>query len=439
MSEVTKVVKIPIRIEEDDDILRHVKYRALYKTMDEAQYLGNLAIRYAIAFSLKDVPSEYDGNGNNVKFDTRIYRILSKERQYLNSGTVATLGRNFATKIFRNHSKDAWQGKKSLPTYKALFVPVRHNETKIEAIEENGDIQFIIFPQGFGPKWLSDELIEDTGIEEAKEKQLTNYQRRLILKSKFSWKDKGAIDIVRRIISGEYKMSDSQIQKGDSKDLTFFLTYKHKPEKPNLEPQKICGVDLGVVIPAVCATNFGPQRSYLGDGKDVWNARSKFRAERRRQQKRQGQQSKSKNWKRSSKEDKWIHTYYHTLTRQVIKFCEQYGCGTIHVEDLTNLRKKEVKNEYKRLLWVPSKFCNMLEYKAKEKGIEIIKVNPRNTSKRCNMCGNISDTNRKSQSKFVCDQCGTPGKPFNADYNAAKNLALAEGDVIENGYIDKSD
>ena len=434
MAETTKVVKVPVRIEEEDDVLRHVKYRALYKTMDEARNLGNLAIRYAIAFSLEEVPPEYDQNGKKVPLDTRIYRILSQKRQFLNSGNVATLARNFAVKTFRNHSKDAWQGRKSLPTYRSIFVPFRHNGTKIdEVVEDGGQTQFIIHPQGFGTKWLSDDLIKATELKDVEDKKVTNDQRRLVLKSNFSWKDKGAIDIVHRIVSGEYKMSDSQIQKGQRKGLTVFLTYKHDVEKPNLDPNKVCGVDLGVVIPAVCATNFSPQRRYLGDGSDVWSARSKFRAERRRQQKRQGQQSKGRNWKRSAKEDRWIHTYYHTLTRQVIKLCEQFGCGTIHIEDLTKLRQKEVETEFRRLLWVPAKFHELLKYKAEEKGIDLVKVNPRNTSKRCSTCGHISKSNRKSQSQFVCEQCGNPKKPVNADYNVAKNIALAEGDVIKNG------
>ena len=439
MSKTTKVVKVPVRIEEEDDILRHVKYRALYRTMEEARNLGNLAIRYAIAFSLEEVPPEYDQNtGKKVPLDTRIYRILTGKRQFLNSGNVATLARNFAVKTFRNTTKDAWQGRKSLPTYRSLFVPFRHSGTTIKPVEENGQTQFIIHPQGFGTKWLSDELIEATGLEDAKGISIDKEQRRLVLKSKFSWKDKGAVDIVNRIVSGEYKMSDSQIQKGQRKGLTLFLTYSHEADKPDLDQERVCGVDLGVVVPAVCAINTGPQRRYLGDGHDVWAARSKFRAERRRQQKRQGQQSKGRNWKRSVKEDNWIHTYYHTLTRQVIKFCEQFGCGTIHMEDLTKLRQKEVETEYKRLLWVPAKFHDLLKYKADEKGIQVVKVNPRNTSKRCSACGHISKTNRKSQSQFVCDQCGNPNKPVNADYNAAKNLSIATGDVIQNGYLDDS-
>jgi replicative DNA helicase len=56
----TKVVKIPVRVMEDDNELRILKYKALNEMMKEARYLGNMAIRYAIAYRLKGIPKEID-------------------------------------------------------------------------------------------------------------------------------------------------------------------------------------------------------------------------------------------------------------------------------------------------------------------------------------------------------------------------------------------
>ena len=423
---ITKVVKVPVRILEDNKDLRLIKYRALDEVMREARYLGNLAIRYAIAYRLEGIPKETDESGKAIALDTKIYRILTAKRKYLDSGTVATLGRNFAAKMLKNSDRDAWAGRKSLPTYKALFIPFRHTGTKFQEIDIEGTRQFSITPP-WGKKWLSDELI----VAAKGSMVVSDEQRPLTLVSTFSWKDKGAADIVRRIISEGYSLSDSQIKRKD-RDIMMFLTYKLKVEQPVLDPEKVCGVDLGVVIPAVCAVNSGPQRMSLGNGGDVWAARSKFRAERRRKQGRLGLYSKTRKWDRSEKEDRWIHTYYHTLTRQVIKFCLQQGCGKIHMEDLEQLRQSELENEYKRLVWVPSKFNSLLQYKADEVGIDVIKINPRNTSRRCSDCGHIAKENRKDQASFLCVKCGSKA---NADYNAAKNIALASGEVIKNGYV----
>jgi len=98
-----------------------------------------------------------------------------------------------------------------------------------------------------------------------------------------------------------------------------------------------------------------------------------------------------------------------------------------------------VESHFRRLMWVPSKLATLLQYKADERGIEVVKVNPRNTSRRCSACGHTAKENRKSQSEFVCMKCGDPAHPVNADYNAARNLALATGDVIENGYETAAD
>lgn len=346
---------------------------------------------------------------------------------------MATLGSKDATRLVKNVDKDAWAGRKSLPTYRSQFLPFRSQGTKLVELEPDGQRCFSLTPGGFATeKWLNAELAHTTA--EALGQSIPDIPKSaapLRLISHFSWKDAGAAEVVGRIISGEYKLCDSQLRRG-KKGLMAYLVYSFVPTPRELDPAKVCGVDLGVVIPAVCAVNFGPQRARLGDGGDVWAARSRFRSQRRRSQRRAGLYTKGKNWRRSEKEDNWIHTYYHALTRQVIKFCLEHGCGTIQVEDLSSLRKAEMETEFRRLLWVPAKFQDLLAYKAANAGIKMVKVNPRNTSRRCSSCGHIDKGNRKTQAEFVCLACG---EAMNADYNAARNLALAEGDILVKGYL----
>jgi hypothetical protein len=426
MTKIIKTVKVPARIAEENDELRKIKYRALFKVMDEVRYLGNMAIRYAIAFSLKDVPKERNEQGKQLPLDTRIYRILIKEKRHLDSGTVATLERNFASKLFRSLNKEAWAGRKGLPTYTSTFVPFRHQGTTIKEFKKCGSTQFIIEPAGFRGKWLSDQLISE--VSDPSGINPSNEQRKLSLISSFSWKDRGSLEVVSRIAAGEYRLSDSQIQRG-TKGLMVYLTYSFEPIKPQLNPDRICGVNLGSVSPAVCAVNFGAQRMYIGKGEDVWAARSKFRSQRRRRQSRRGLYSKRKTYGQLKKEKDWINTYYHALTRQVIRFCIRHGCGTIQIRDVAKFSEKAAECEFRSLLSIPSKFDQLLEYKAKEQGIRILKVNDRNTDQKCTECGHISCKNRKSQFQFVCEQCGDPNKPINADYNVAKNLAIATANV----------
>ena len=58
---------------------------------------------------------------------------------------------------------------------------------------------------------------------------------------------------------------------------------------------------------------------------------------------------------------------------------------------------------------------------AKLAGVPLVRIDPRNTSRRCGMCGHTEKANRKSQSVFSCKACGYT---TNADFNGAGNIRL---------------
>lgn len=67
-------------------------------------------------------------------------------------------------------------------------------------------------------------------------------------------------------------------------------------------------------------------------------------------------------------------------------------------------------------------FRRQLEYKQAWRGGDVLAINPRNTSRTCPACSNVSAENRKTQSKFECVECGYAE---NADLNAAINILRA--------------
>ena len=75
-----------------------------------------------------------------------------------------------------------------------------------------------------------------------------------------------------------------------------------------------------------------------------------------------------------------------------------------------------------------SSALTMLEYKVRDRGGYIQKVDPRYTSQKCSKCGHISKKNRKTQAKFVCQSCGFES---NADLNAAWNILVAPSTNLE--------
>ncbi|MDN8793375.1 transposase, partial [Staphylococcus aureus] len=83
---------------------------------------------------------------------------------------------------------------------------------------------------------------------------------------------------------------------------------------------------------------------------------------------------------------------------------------TIAIEDLTGIRSRTTKRgkEARHLhnLWPYHLFRTFLTYKAERKGIRVVAVNPRDTSKTCSRCGHCSKGNRKTQAVFRCETCG---------------------------------
>jgi putative transposase len=71
--------------------------------------------------------------------------------------------------------------------------------------------------------------------------------------------------------------------------------------------------------------------------------------------------------------------------------------------------------------WAFDRFTNILEYKAKVEGIEVVGVDEENTSKTCCMCEKEDDSQRVERGLYVCESCDVA---FNADVNGAENIRL---------------
>jgi putative transposase len=70
----------------------------------------------------------------------------------------------------------------------------------------------------------------------------------------------------------------------------------------------------------------------------------------------------------------------------------------------------------------PFELRRQLEYKTQWQGGLLVAVAPQNTSRKCSECGHTSAANRKTQSKFVCVECGFSA---NADFVGAVNIREA--------------
>jgi putative transposase len=93
----------------------------------------------------------------------------------------------------------------------------------------------------------------------------------------------------------------------------------------------------------------------------------------------------------------------HQVANSVLKFAEERRSAIV-LEDLTGMRPKRSKELNRRLsIWPRRRLHQIIEYKAQWKGIPVVKVDPRNSSRTCPTCGRIQDS--RMGAEFVCE-CG---------------------------------
>lgn len=197
--------------------------------------------------------------------------------------------------------------------------------------------------------------------------------------------------------------------------------------------QNAVGIDMGVVRFAT-----------LSDGSHIGPLNSFRKLEKKlaREQRSLSRKVKfSSNWKKQKARVSKLHVriadarndFLHKASTEIAK-----NHGTIIVEDLkvsnmscsakgtletpgNNVRAKSGLN--KAILdqgWF--EFRRQLGYKLEWAGGKLVAVCPQNTSRKCSGCGHVAKESRKSQSRFVCVECGHEA---HADHNAALNILAA--------------
>lgn len=109
-----------------------------------------------------------------------------------------------------------------------------------------------------------------------------------------------------------------------------------------------------------------------------------------------------------------------------IKNMSKQAKGSIENPNMRASAKSGLNRSILQQSW--GKFFELLEYKLKRNGGELIRINPKNTSLTCSCCGHISKENRKTQAKFKCVVCDTE---LSADYNASLNILNAVGTTVK--------
>jgi len=114
----------------------------------------------------------------------------------------------------------------------------------------------------------------------------------------------------------------------------------------------------------------------------------------------------------------------HQVANSVLKFAEERK-SSIVLEDLKGMKGRMGKELNRRLsLWPRRKLHQIIEYKAQWRGIPVVKVDPRNSSRTCPTCGKIQYSRMGAEFKCEC------GWHLDRHINASINLlqtAISKG------------
>jgi len=195
----------------------------------------------------------------------------------------------------------------------------------------------------------------------------------------------------------------------------FLYVVVDAPEENLFQPVDVLGVDLGITNIATDSTgkNWSSEK--------VEKIRKKYEYLRSKLQA-VGTKSAKRHLKRlSGKERRFKQDVNHCISKELVNYAKGTS-SAIALEDLKGIRKRTTVRRSQRSRyskWAFSELGRFIEYKATLKGVPVVLVEPKNTSRECPICHYIDKRNRSSRDVFRCLSCGYTAP---ADYVGALNI-----------------
>jgi putative transposase len=431
MSIITRKIKLIAVGETSKE--KTASYNYVKRVASDLTQVGNEVIRLHICnqYELDKLKSSMNiSNGESIKiFQEQIgtsvqnsgYQMLTKF-PYISSD----IRTNFNQKIFKTIKQnfhDIMNSKMSVPSFRKTSISIPFSGIK------HGEC--VLFVDG-------DEHMFNFPLSQSE----TKIHKEIKFKLHYGRDRSNNRLIVNRILDGTYKMNGSSIQIKDN-DLYLLLTCDIPVNVSNdMDPNKIMGIDLGINRPvSIYIDGEKRQPSQIQLGEKIQSERMKFHKQRRAIQQSmkfaKGGHGRTRKMlamdNLRDKEHNWSVLMNHNISKNVINIAQQYNVGIIKMEDLTGITTN--KNDYYMKSWAYYQLQTDIEYKAKMVGIQILWVNPKDTSVTCPCCKNVDKKNRdeKDKTKFSCIniECDDYGKLKDADIVAAYNITYSEGSVVK--------
>lgn len=442
---LNKVVKIQVAILLDDiESQKELKYKDvckwLYDLSNEVRNIKNTSIQYLWSHTNKmTLISDKPTKSKSIRGLNQNYISSLFNKSYSSNLCCSA---DEAKYRFDNDYKEILKGEKCVASYKKNQPINIHNKTmKLDYKNNKWYIDISLFSKGYAT---------ELGLSKC------SLPFMLITKNK-----KYITSILERIASGEYKLSESQLQY-DDKTGKWFLSlgysfinkspYTYNPEEVR---DNIMGIDLGIKYPAYASFNHSHKRCIINDSEINNSNKQKERREgiieyRKKVEKRkknlqyqraycgEGSIGHGRKTRMKPVDDignkiaNFRDTTNHKYSKKLVEEAVKEKCGIIQMENLTGISKDSafLKN------WTYYDLQQKIKYKANAVGIEVILIDPKYTSQRCSECGYIHNNNRQTQPEFKCLKCGYQA---NADYNASQNIATKNIVEIINETLEKGE
>jgi putative transposase len=185
------------------------------------------------------------------------------------------------------------------------------------------------------------------------------------------------------------------------------------PDPDEIETLDVLGIDLGIVNLAVDSN--GNSHS----GADIERVRRRHHARRRALQKVGTRSAKRALRCASGRQRRFQRHTNHVLSKAIVAAAER-DRAAIALEGLQGIRDRVQAPRRQRARlhnWGFHELRALIAYKAKLRGVPVVLVEPRNTSRECACCGFTDKRNRPNRDTFKCVGCGSLAA---ADHNAAR-------------------
>lgn len=223
----------------------------------------------------------------------------------------------------------------------------------------------------------------------------------------------------RHLLAGQNPTSATLVYSRQKNE--FYINIVLSTPVPDPKGERPVGIDRGLKNIAVVSNGL------VFPGGAIMARRRHFRKLREALQ-RKGTKGAKRLLKRlSGKERRWMSNVNHVVAKRIV---ESLKPGDILVlEDLKYIRERIRVSKKQRAdihSWAFGELQRFIEYKALERGVPVIYVDPRNTSRTCPRCGHCEKSNRSSQAHFRCKSCGFQ---HHADLVASINIAQRAGSL----------